>query len=237
MHWGHSLLCSGDWEVCGVKFKVGLQWGLRVRQRPPRKKSSTTLRVLHAPPSPPSPTHSSHQRNALLGYSAGLVAVERLPEERSVDVNFDLSLHYESTTLSAAVDSPIRLVGDARRQLFDGAATAARSAVTSPMLGGPEDCLVSCRPEARAVAPPRRLSIDGSAAVDSSFDECLHVVDQMNALLAYYYMAEDEPNTVRVVEIFPLTPPGGEPARLGAVTGRARKKSKTKAQEKNRQTF
>lgn len=48
-----------------------------------------------------------------------------------------------------------------------------------------------------------------------TFEDCLHVSNQMDSILSYYYSEEDDPNTMKVMEIFPLR--GEPPAHPGYV--------------------
>ena len=54
--------------------------------------------------------------------------------------------------------------------------------------------------------PSHRQSFTPDPSYDT-FENCLHIADQMDALLSFHYMEENNPSVVRVTEIFALTDP------------------------------
>ena len=46
-------------------------------------------------------------------------------------------------------------------------------------------------------------------ATFDTFENCLHIADQMDSILSYYYAEEDNPNVIRVAEIYPLNDAAG----------------------------
>ncbi len=67
--------------------------------------------------------------------------------------------------------------------------------------------------EAAAVHPGRGSRRNSDADVNQStydtFDNCLHIANQMDSILSFYYTEEDKQHTIKVNEIFPVSDPRG----------------------------
>ena len=55
----------------------------------------------------------------------------------------------------------------------------------------------------------RRGSVERNSISNDTFDNCLHFAQQMDSILTYHYTSEDDPQTVRVAEIYSLDDPSG----------------------------
>lgn len=127
---------------------------------------------------------------------------ENLPEdvsEQGFSMNFGININY--------VQSPVQCARSARIHMAEHEHSHHRREAnhTDPFQGGLQQGAVG------GEVPSCLTTSKGLVPCDESydtFDNYFHVAKQMDSILAYYYLEEDDPTKVRVVEIFPvhLTP-------------------------------
>jgi len=131
-------------------------------------------------------------------------SVEHIPELTNSQLNVGFSVDFQTH-----YKNPLRSVGEVRHRILDHDVD----------LG---DIPLDIKPLPEAGADNGKLrkndSPVGSLYDMTSFDtfeDCLYVSNQMDSILSYYYSEEDDPNTVKIMEIFPLK--GELPAHTGYV--------------------
>lgn len=175
-----------------------MQWGLQVESSSVKQPA-------------PSRKLSSHRQPALRRRSPAPAAVApaaaaaaAAAATSSLNVNMGISIDYGATK-SGVVESPLRCVSEARRQMTEQHRIRKNS---RPLLPQPDpSSLVAA---AQGPNPPKvrresKLRCCPSAMTEyDSFDECLEFAEQMDSVLAYYYADEKSSTSVKVVEIFPV---------------------------------
>ena len=121
------------------------------------------------------------------------LSAEHAPEHANSQLNVGFSIDFQSH-----YKNPLRSVAEVRHRILDHDVD----------LGDiPLDIKPMPNPAVESVKQDSTESPFGSMYDISSFDtfeDCLHVSNQMDSILSYYYSEEGNPNTVKIMEIFPL---------------------------------
>lgn len=154
----------------------------------------------HATPQPPA--HHSCRRNLNFGFSV------------------DFKSHPQ--------DGPQQCISDVRHQLVDNSSHAAMLPHITDILPPVEEEVDDddSAHQVHQVCRQRAASFGGSdQAGYDTFENCLHITNQMDSILTFHYLDEEQPNVIKVKEIFPLDEPASSNVADSEQECRARSRS------------
>lgn len=192
--------CSGRWQLDHFVVSMGVYFGIQTRHRRHRKSSShhgrhsTGLR-------PPIAFDQNDRLNRPDQSDSGCSRQMANPSQRYADcsldegnrsysVNFGININY--------VQSPVQCVRNIRGHFTDHEQTQRRKESVAP------DADFDGRELPLGLSS---RSHELSNELYDTFDNCLNISKQMDSVLAYYYLEENDPMKVKVVEIFSAPQP------------------------------
>ena len=119
------------------------------------------------------------------------------PEQHQKKLNIGFSVDFESHCRS-----PMQCVSDIRQQLLEEDDNIQIHSVTPNIDSGKND-----PPQEEPSSSRSRRPSGTQDMTYDTFENCLHIANQMEALLSFYYMEEKDPNKITVTEIYPLNDP------------------------------
>lgn len=201
--WESAMNGQSGWQFDHLVVTMGVYFGIQTKHKHHRKssvhrkRSSTGRHPIaynrHDHPNPLEEQGSSHGHQVAISspkYSES--SVDEI--DRNYSVNFGININY--------VQSPVQCARSARVHLNEHDPVHRRKRSLQAEVGLKD---VQQRRDSRespfGLAMATR-GLEASNELYDTFDNCLNISNQMDSVLSYYYLEEDDPTKVKVVEIF-----------------------------------
>lgn len=192
---------GGRWQLDHFVVSMGVYFGIQAKHRRHRKSSSHHGR--HSTGRPPIAFDQNDRLNHPDESDFGCSRQMANPSQRYADCSLDESNHSYSVNFGININyvqSPVQCVRNIRGRLTDHEQTQRRK----------ESVALDAEEDFDGRESPLGLSSRShelSNELFDTFDNCLNISKQMDSVLAYYYLEENDPTKVKVVEIFSASQP------------------------------